>query len=263
MDKIYFITDLDRTIIHSKNKGFKCVEKIEDREITYMTDYSYNSFMEILKLEYFQFIPCTMRNINQTLRVNFIRQYNPRIIICTNGAQIYINGKLDAFWDKTMRNLIDAEEVKKDISYLESLNLGCLEVRNIEDFYITVKFETGDLAAKSYELIKDKFKIGIEVIKIGVKIFIINEKINKLMATDYIIGKFDMKNIITSGDSQVDREFTKRGVSILPKHSSFIHEESIITLKDGIYATDDLLDRLKIHIKLLNYKNCEKVKSIC
>ena len=97
MDKIFFITDLDRTIIHSKHSGYRCVEKLGDREITYMTDYAYEKLHELLKIEEFMFIPCTMRNINQTLRVDFIRCYNPKIIICTNGAQFTLMESLMKF----------------------------------------------------------------------------------------------------------------------------------------------------------------------
>lgn len=35
MEKIFLIMDLDRTIIHSKYKGYKCVGKIGNKEITY------------------------------------------------------------------------------------------------------------------------------------------------------------------------------------------------------------------------------------
>ena len=130
MEKIFFITDLDRTIIHSKHIGYKCVEKLGDREITYMTDYAYEKLHELLKREEFMFIPCTMRNINQTLRVDFIRSYNPKIIICTNGAQIYIDGKLDEIWDKQMKALCDKNELNRNIKYLEKLKEEYKSYRN-------------------------------------------------------------------------------------------------------------------------------------
>ena len=56
MEKVFFITDLDRTIIHSKHKGYKCVEKLGDKEITYMTDYAYDKLQELLKREEFIFM---------------------------------------------------------------------------------------------------------------------------------------------------------------------------------------------------------------
>ena len=248
MENIYFITDLDRTIIHSKNKGYRCVEMMGEREITYMTDESYNKLQELLKNNSFIFIPCTMRNIKQTLRVDFIREYNPQIIICTNGAQIYINGQLDKEWDKKIKSLCDYERLNDNIKYLSELkenhkeDIKVLEVRNIEDFYITIKCEDSIEAEKFYEIIKDNFDEELIVLRIDAKIFIIHNEIDKVHAVDYIIDKFNIKRLITAGDSEVDEQFTKRGISILTKHGSFKHEKSIITEKNNIKSTEDILD---------------------
>ncbi|MEN8077859.1 HAD family hydrolase [Clostridioides difficile] len=248
MENIYFITDLDRTIIHSKNKGYRCVEMMGEREITYMTDESYNKLQELLKNNSFIFIPCTMRNIKQTLRVDFIREYNPQIIICTNGAQIYINGQLDKEWDKKIKSLCDYERLNDNIKYLLELkenhkeDIKVLEVRNIEDFYITIKCEDSIEAEKFYEIIKDNFDEELIVLRIDAKIFIIHNEIDKVHAVDYVIDKFNIKRLITAGDSAVDEQFTKRGISILPKHSSFKHEKSIITEKNNIKSTEDILE---------------------
>lgn len=224
------------------------MEKLEDREITYMTDYAYEKLQALLKREEFIFIPCTMRNINQTLRVDFIRSYNPKIIICTNGAQIYIDGKLDKVWDKQMKYLCDENELNENINYLEKLKeeykerIGVIEIRNIEDFYITVKCIDSYEAEKLYNIINNKFGKNINVLRIEAKIFIIHNRINKVYAVDYIIERFNIKKLITSGDTEVDREFTSRGITILPKHSSFKHEKAIITEKSKIHATEEILD---------------------
>lgn len=241
MEKIYFITDLDRTIIHAKNKGFKCVEFIDDREITYMTEDSYLKLNKMLENENFKFIPCTMRNINQTLRVDFIKKYNPEIIICTNGAQIFIDGKLDECWNSKMRSLISYEEVEKNIKLIKGFCLEYDEIRNIEGFYITIKCKTKEEAKSNFEFLKNKFRMDLKVIHIGVKIFIIDSYIDKIFATKYIIENYNMKNIITAGDSIVDYNFTTIGKSILPKHASFKHKHSYITEKEGITSTEDIL----------------------
>ena len=245
MKEIYFITDLDRTLIHAKNKGHKCVEYIEKSEITYMTQKSYDAFLELLKIKEFNFIPCTMRNINQTLRVNFIKDYNPKIIICTNGAQIYIDGKLDDAWNIKMKSLIDEESIEENIRFIKSLNLNYQEVRNIEDFYITIKCENQDIAFEVFNNLKDKFKANIKVIHIAKKIFIIDERIDKIYAVDYIVNKYKIKNFVTAGDSKVDENFTKRGRAIIPKHASFTHNNAIVTQKEGIESTEDIIEYLQ------------------
>lgn len=245
MNNIYFITDLDRTIIHSKNKGYKCVEAIGEKEITYMTEKSYSEFLELLKLKHFNFVPCTMRNLKQTLRIDFIKEYNPKIIICSNGAQIYENGELDVFWDEKMKTIKDNEKVEKEIDYLKSLNLKYKEIRNIEGFYITIKCDSEEEAKENLKLLDGNFNKFTRIIHIGIKIFIIDEKINKINAVDYIVKKYKIENLFTAGDSEVDKEFTKMGKAIIPKHGSFRHEEAFITEKEGIFSTEEIIDYLK------------------
>lgn len=248
MEKLYLITDLDRTIIHSRNKGFKCVESIGDRAITYMTEYSYNKLQQLLKLDKFIFIPCTMRSIEQTLRVGFIREYNPKIMICSNGAQIYINGKLDLEWDNYMRNFVTMREIENNINAINELNIRYEEIINIEDFYINVKFKNDEEAIEKYKIIYDKFDKNFMVGQVAAKVFIINKNINKIKAVDYIIKKYNINKLITSGDSDVDKEFTTRGQAILPKHSTFTHKNAIVTKQKGIYATDELLNIVERYI---------------
>lgn len=244
MEKIFFITDLDRTIIHSKNRGYKVVEKIGEKEITYMTEKSYLDFLKLLKNKNFNFIPCTMRNLKQTLRVDFIKNYNPKFIICSNGAEIYIDGKLDEFWDKRMKVIKSNDEVIREIEYIESLNLNYKEIRNIEGFYITIKANNEEEAEKIALLLKDNFKKSIRIIQIGIKVFLIDERINKVNAVDYLIENYNIENLFTAGDSEVDKEFTKRGKALLPNHSSFKHNSAFITKKTGIYSTEEIIEYL-------------------
>ncbi|MEG1002046.1 HAD family hydrolase [Clostridium sp.] len=245
MKSVNFITDLDRTIIHSKNKGFKCVEFLKDREITYMTEDSYKLLLNILSLKNFNFIPCTMRNIDQTLRVQFIKEYNPKIIICTNGAQIYIDGILDEAWDLNMRKFIKEKEINNRIVFLKGLELNECDIRNIEGFYIAIKCNSVEDAKINCNRIKKYINSPNRIINVHSKIFIINENINKIHAVNYIIRKFNLKNVITSGDSEVDLEFTTKGICILPKHASFKHKEAEVTEKEGIYSTEEILEKVK------------------
>lgn len=242
---LYFITDLDRTIIHSKNSGYKCVETIGEKEITYMTEKSYEKLLYLLSLNHFKFIPCTMRNLHQTLRVDFIRDYKPRLIICSNGAEIYIDGKLDSLWNEKMKLIKTNEEVEREINYIKELGLKFKEIRNIQGFYITIKCTSEEEAKDVYLALNGKFDDNTNIIHIGVKVFVIDKKINKINAVDYLIENYNIKKLFTAGDSVVDEEFTKRGKSIIPRHGSFRHKEAFITEKDGIFSTEDIIDYLK------------------
>ena len=143
----YFISDLDKTLIFAKKEKYnmddnllKSAEKYENRDVTFMTYKSNELLKKVLNM--YHFIPCTMRNITQTLRVDFVREYNPKYIICTNGAEIYIDGKLDEFWDNEMKKLVTKEEIINLQEKVNNLNLDLVENRNVNDFYLALKFKT-------------------------------------------------------------------------------------------------------------------------
>lgn len=240
--KKYFITDLDRTIIHSQNPNYTCVEKLKDREITYMTDYSIEKMNELLLKEDFVFVPCSMRNYSQTMRVDFISKYSPKYMICDNGAQIYVDGVLDKEWDNYMNSLIDKESVVCGIEKIKELPYKFRDIKNIDGFYIAISFYEEEEANKSYKDIEKLFEDPYKTMKIGRKIFVIHEKIDKSSAVKYFIDKYKVENYILSGDTEVDRRFTSMGKSILPKHASFRHDNSVVTTKPGILSTDEILD---------------------
>lgn len=237
-----FITDLDRTIIHSKNPGFTCVETYDDREITFMTDKSISLLKELLNKEDIEFIPCTMRKYHQTKRVSFISEYNPKYMICENGAQIFVDNVLDTKWESYMRTIINEKEVEDGINKIKSLNLNTKDILNIDGFYIAISFYNEDDADIAFKQIKPLFEKPYNVIQVGRKMFVIHEKIDKIHAVEYLVDTYKIDNIITSGDSDADKEFTKIGKSILPKHASFKHDSSVIANQSGIHATEEILE---------------------
>lgn len=246
--KNYFVTDLDKTIIHSKNPNHKCVEYIGNREITYMTEKSYLLLQELLKEV--EFIPCTMRNLRQTLRVGFIKEYNPKYIICTNGAEIYIDGKLDNYWNDYMKSLVSEDEVIGLIDKINNIGLNLKENRNIENFYVTLKFYSEEDAINSLDIIKEVVGDNYIVSQSGIKVFIIKEKINKANALDYLKNKYGFKNIHTAGDSVYDEMFTGLNYvhNYIPLHATFKHDNSYISNQTGIYATEDILKAIMDNI---------------
>lgn len=240
--KNVFITDLDRTIIHSKNPGYTCVEKYNDREITFMTEKSLIGLKDLLAKEDFIFIPCTMRKFHQTMRVDFIGEYKPKYMICENGAQVFINGELDMEWESHMRKVVEAKEVRDGIKRIENLKLNVRDILNIDDFYIAISFHNEEDAKEAFTSIKNLFEYPYETIMVGRKMFVIHNKIDKVYAVEHLVNKLKIERFITSGDSDADKRFTSLGISILPKHSSFKHSHSYITKKSGIESTEEIID---------------------
>ncbi|MGL5295950.1 MAG: HAD family hydrolase [Culicoidibacterales bacterium] len=240
--KITFITDLDHTIIHSKNPDHICVEWHEDQQpITYMTETSIAQFQQILKTEWIEVIPCTMRNKYQVTRISWFQTEMPTYVICTNGAQIYIDGVLDSEWEQFMRSEIDYEQVIKNQVQVENLMISNAIVQNIEGFYLVVKVAEMEDVSAIYTQMKAMFGDTHVVFETGRKVFIIDPKIDKKYAVEYLRAKYGFQRLITSGDSKADQLFTTCGQAILPKHATFVHNTAILTEKSGIYATDEIL----------------------
>lgn len=241
-----FFSDLDKTIIYSKEIGNICVERMEDREITYMTERAISLMNILLKKEGFGFIPCTMRNKRQTLRVDFLKEYNPEIMVCTNGAQIYINGELDENWNKYIRSLVPKEEILELKSKIDNSSIPFIENRSIEDFYLTLKFSSEDIAKRYLTSIKRNISNKYSVFRTGIKVFIIDKNIDKKFAVNYLNYKYNFKRIYTAGDSEADRLFTEMDgvISLIPDHATFTNNRAIRTKHKGIKASEEILEYL-------------------
>ena len=240
----YFVTDLDKTIIYPKEGNNRCVEYKEGKPYTFMTE---KSFMLLNKiLEKAIFVPCTMRTLNQVQRIDFINSYKPKFMICVNGAEIYIDGKLDIKWDTYIREHFKKDEIKllckKFISL--SLKLNIERVINMADFYTTLIFKEENDALLALSKVK---KIAIDnyvIVRQGRNIFIIKEWLNKAYALDYLKKKYNFENIYSSGDSYYDAKFTGLDYvySIIPKHAAFRHKNSPVTKEEGIKAGEEILE---------------------
>lgn len=243
-----FFSDLDKTLIFSgyKDKGYRCVDYRDDKEIAYMTEKAYTLINYLINLNDFSLIPTTLRTLSQTLEIDFINNYNHKYIICTNGAEIYVDKKLDLAWDKKMRELIKEEDIRLQLDNIEKLNIPLLEILNMNDFYIKLRFNSPSNADKWEEDIKKLLLKDYYLIKQSKLIFIMNINIKKEDAVKYLIEKYNFKNIYTAGDSSVDEMFTKiEGVkAYLPRHSTFKHNNTFISKDLGIYATEEILEEL-------------------
>lgn len=214
-----------------------------------MTEKGYSLLMDLLKKV--EFVPCTMRNLSQTLRVDFIKEYNPKYIICTNGAEIYIDGKLDMTWDAYIKSLLKPNEIDLLIKDIEKLQLNTKEIRNVEGFYVALKFNTIEDAKNSLPVMKKLVGDNYIISQSGIKVFLINEKIDKSFALEYLKDKYGFKYIHTAGDSIYDLKFTGLDYvySYLPKHAEFRHKNAYISEQTGIFATEDILEEILNNLK--------------
>ena len=249
------ISDLDRTLIYSKKSFTKeysgkivCVEKNGDKELTYVT----SDTLPLLKklLLKVPLVPCTMRSYKQTMRVDFIREMDFNTCICSNGAEIYINGEKDIEWEEKITSFISNEKFLTTINLLNErfYNID-VTVRNILGYYIEIKCKDELSAYGICKIVKECIPDeNINVFTITNKVFAIDKRINKANAIIYLKKKLDLNHIISAGDSISDVEMLLiSDHSIAPKHKTFECSVDYITETSSILAGEEIINHLIKH----------------
>lgn len=247
---INFISDLDQTLIYSKrnlveNVPIICVEQIDNKEITYMTEVAYNHFIQLLHVPYFRFIPCTLRDFNQTTRISFIKNYHPEFMICDGGGNVYIDGMKDIQYRKEIEKTIDVpllEEIKEKIENI--IKDGYVKFDN--NSFLTCIFKDKETAVQQLNEIKKQcnstqFYYDLQ----NRKYYIIPKELNKEVAVKYLMKQYGLTNLITSGDGNVDKDFVTLGNYILlPKHTVFQLKNENRINKEKILNCEGIIEKI-------------------
>ena len=249
---ITFISDLDQTLIYSKrnininNKQVKCVEYKDEKEITYMTNTAYQNFDKLLSSNHFVFIPCTLRDFNQTMRISFIQNHLPQFMICDNGGNVYINGKQDRYYRKKIEKIINQKELEFIKDKIETI-ISDGYVKYDNQTALTCIFNTKEIAEKQVPQIMKQIETPEDFsYDLQNRKFYINPKnLNKSIAVQYLIQNYHLENIITSGDAKVDEKFTELGQEILlPIHANFHHISEKRMNYEGILGGEEIIENL-------------------
>lgn len=246
---IYFISDLDKTLVYSKCPNNVCIEKKGTQNITYITKESVDIIEQLFSDDSFCFIPCTLRSIEQTMRIDFIRNNNLKYIICDNGASIYINGELDNTWNNKIDKIISRDKIcllkNKLEKYAINNNINIKMIKTNRNSFITIIFNTEEELNQNIDRLLSIVDNSFEIFKQGKKTYIIPRGLNKSIAVNYLKQIYNIQNIITSGDSSVDDKFVELGdIKILPMHSVFNTKDAIITKESGIKAGEEILRKI-------------------
>lgn len=242
-----FFSDLDKTLVYSGYPDQVCVERSDDKEITYMTPEAIDVFNDLVSQENVVFIPCTLRSYEQTIRISILQSLSRQIFICDNGFSIYVNGSLDKEWDECVQRQL--------ISYPNKVMHQCLcayylqnsseitRIKSNRDAFTTVIFTDHVAANKHFRVICDLIDESLYRIELqGRKLYVIPQFLDKSIAVRYLVARYYNDYIITAGDSSVDELFIKEGtLRIIPKHSSINMEDTIRTSEAGIKAGEIIL----------------------
>lgn len=227
--KNILISDLDKTLIFSDREKILrqsedniCVEYKENKPLSYMSKKAKSILYNLLKNEEFMFIPCTMRSIEQSSRIEFINKDISKYMICYNGCELYIDGILNEEYLTYMNKYLEKELIKQFVEKY-TLEYPDLRVLSFKDYYLEIKATTSEEKDIIVEKLKKELDLTkFKIISVTKKIYIMPININKLIAVRYLEENYISGTLYGMGDSIVDEDFVNYcDYSYAPKHSEF------------------------------------------
>ncbi|OCA86791.1 hypothetical protein A8L44_05795 [Bacillus sp. FJAT-27986] len=259
---ILFTSDLDRTLIYSKNMMDKYpidnqitpVEFKDDQVITYMSQTSIDLLQQFNQQHLF--VPVTTRALYQYERIEVFQQkIKPKYAIVSNGGTILVDGKSDSEWDDFIKNHLSVTS----LPHHDMLNTFA-KIRHdswVErEFYIDSLFymyhvNKDTLPHQELLSFEDELnKIGWRTFLHGRKLYILPSNLNKVFAVEHLKKRLDYDIHTAAGDSLMDYDM----IAIADKGYSLKHGElydvkpndpKINWLKGkGAASTEDLIKNL-------------------
>lgn len=216
MKKI-FMTDLDGTIIYSKNYEFDAEKVLVDKYNGYeafMNKHLYTSLCEFNKIV--PFIPITTRSLDEYERINL--PIIPDYALVSNGAILLKDGNIDNDWLNESRKLIKESQCEMNFA-LEAINavvndFAITKLRYINDFFIFIKSD------KSSELIKFLEEMldfsTVELHHKRNKVYILPKSLSKGNALLRLKKLLHCDYVIAAGDSGMDTSMLELADKTVP-----------------------------------------------
>ncbi|MFF2531503.1 hypothetical protein ACFVS2_21585 [Brevibacillus sp. NPDC058079] len=247
-----FFSDLDRTLIYSKrfvegiDTPLVLVEEKDGREISYMTPASYISLQEMRSLT--TFVPVTARKWEEAMRISFIKNDPPEILVCEAGRSIFRNGRRDVFWDAHIYHLMEAnQEDRKEAMerfFVEMKALG-YPAWSINEYMVMTKVDgwTKDQKERVSDMYSWFYERGCLLLIQGRKVYLIPQGISKASAIRYLIQLYNPLITVSSGDAEMDASmFAVTSDGIAPLHHTIsLLPKCSITQQSGIYASEEII----------------------
>ena len=137
-----FYSDLDNTLIYSYKHDIgeekRCVEIYQGREVSFMTERSYQLLQKVNEKSLF--VPVTTRTVEQYRRIDF-GICAPGYALACNGGILLVDGQKDMDWYRESREMAAGcqEELHKAQKLLEKDRDVDFEIRDIEQLFLFTK----------------------------------------------------------------------------------------------------------------------------
>lgn len=248
-----FTSDLDRTLIFSERTVAKsederlCIETVNDRKISYVTQTILNQLTEIN--DTMQFVPVTTRSKEQFERILLFQQnIIPNIAIVANGGIILRNGIVDEVWQQHIAQLMaDLPLAFNDVQQHFQQQLAApyfLRHEPVEKLFFVHFVDLTIINMEEIKVLKQQLEdLGWMSYLHGRKFYILPFEMTKGAAVAYIKGQEDYDVHFAAGDSMMDvsmmyladRSFAPLHGEIVDYPESYKHIE-IIADKGAAFA---------------------------
>lgn len=246
-----FHTDLDNTIIYSYKHDIgtakRCAEIYKGREISFLTDASYELLKKIN--ERMILVPTTTRSVEQYNRID-LGMGTPQYALVCNGGVLIAGGKEDLDWYEQSLEIVSKS--KEMLKYGEELlamdPYRSMEVRNIQGLFIFTKSGKPLDSVNKLKKVLDMNKV--DVFQNGIKVYVVPKKLNKGAGVLRLKEKLKAEKIIAAGDSEFDIPMLNcADVALAPpklKKKAGINKNVIFTQGSRIFA-EEMLDYINEH----------------
>lgn len=265
MKTIMFASDLDQTLIYSYrtfmnekvDEPIRPLEWLDDRYISYMTQYSLSKLKEISRE--LLFVPVTTRTKLQYQRIDF-REYDIsyQYAVTSNGGTIFNMGIEDQDWMQQVsngrNNCLAAEDLISKFNEIRHPSWVIKDSGKLADdlFYYCLiereKIPLGELAAFKLWARENNWELSVQ----GRKLYLVPINVNKKAAIQYIKEKERIDQVVAAGDSLLDFDMLKAAdFAIAPAHGELYSlylqrisglEKIRFTQKGGIKAGEEILE---------------------
>lgn len=247
---VVFFSDLDNTLIysyrHDIGKKKRCVEIYQGREVSFVTDDTYELLREVK--ERMLFVPVTTRTIEQYERIDLKIGAITYALVC-NGGVLLKDGQEDISWYEESLELVSDcrdELCRAEIMMVVDENRD-FEVRNIRNLFL---FTKSSKPIQSAEALKQRLDgRRVEVFSNGVKVYVVPKALNKGAAVRRLRNKLcaeklNAETVIAAGDSEFDIPMlTEADISFAPGELANVHQigKKVITIPKTRIFSEEVL----------------------